>query len=440
MSGRRTPVPEIIERKRDGLETSPEEITELLRGLLDGSVPEYQMAAWLMAVVFRGMTARETAWLTRIMMESGEVLDLSDLPGVKVDKHSTGGVGDKISIPLAPAAAAAGATVPMISGRGLGHTGGTLDKLESIPGLRTDLAPREFRRVVAEVGFSIAGAGANLAPADRKLYALRDVTGTVPSIALITASILSKKFAAGVQGLVLDVKTGSGAFLPERAQAEELARVLVAVSAEMGKRAVAVVTSMDQPLGRAVGNALEIEESIEVLRGGGPEDVRELVLVFGAEMLRLAGIRGDHDAAREEVAKAIATGAALERFRRFVAAQGGDARACNDPARLPKAPLRVEAQAARAGWIGALDTREIGLAANELGAGRARVGDAVDPAVGFIFQAKVGDRVERGEPWVVVHARAPDAAERAVARLQRAARIDERPPAPRPLVLSQPAA
>jgi pyrimidine-nucleoside phosphorylase/thymidine phosphorylase len=438
MSAGRVPVPEIIERKRDGLETSPEEIAELLRGLLDGSVPAYQIAAWLMAVVFRGMSERETASLTRLMMESGEVLDLSDLPGVKVDKHSTGGVGDKISIPLAPAVAAAGVTVPMISGRGLGHTGGTLDKLESVPGLRTDLGPGEFRRVVADVGFSIVGAGASLAPADRELYALRDVTGTVPSIPLITASILSKKYAAGVQGLVLDVKTGSGAFLRERAQAEELARVLVAVSGEMGKRAVALVTSMDQPLGRAVGNALEIAESVDVLRGEGPPDVRELVLALGAEMLLLAGIRADSAAAREDLTKAISSGAALDRFRRFVAAQGGDARICDDPQRLPWAPVLVEARAARAGWLGALDTREIGLAANELGAGRARVGDPVDPAVGFVFRAKVGEAVDRGDSWVTVHARTQDAAERAAARLERAVRIDDAAPQLRPLVLSGP--
>ncbi|MGQ0723083.1 MAG: thymidine phosphorylase [Candidatus Eiseniibacteriota bacterium] len=431
-------MPEIIERKRDGLETSPEELAELLRGLLDGSVPSYQVAAWLMAVVFRGMSERETASLTRLMMESGEVLDLSDLPGIKVDKHSTGGVGDKISIPLAPAAAAAGVTVPMISGRGLGHTGGTLDKLESIPGLRTNLGPPEFRRVVGDVGFSIVGAGSSLAPADRELYALRDVTGTVPSIPLITASILSKKYAAGVQGLVLDVKAGSGAFLRERAQAEELARVLVAVSSEMEKKAVALVTSMDQPLGRAVGNALEIAESIDVLRGEGPEDVRELVLVLGAEMLLLAGVRADRETAREALAKAIASGAALDRFRRFVAAQGGDERVCDDAGRLPQAPIQVEVRVARTGWIGALDTREIGLAANELGAGRARVGDPVDPAVGFVFRAKLGDAVDGGDSWATVHARTQDAADRAAARLERAVRIDDAAPELRPLVLSGP--
>jgi pyrimidine-nucleoside phosphorylase/thymidine phosphorylase len=430
-------VPEIIERKRDGGESSAEELRGLIDGLVDGSVPRYQVAAWLMAVLFRGMKRRETAELTRLMMHSGDVLDLSDLPGVKVDKHSTGGVGDKISIPLAPAAAACGAVVPMISGRGLGHTGGTLDKLESIPGLRTDLGGDAFRDVVRRVGFSIVGAGGSLAPADGALYALRDVTGTVPSVPLITASILSKKYAAGVEALVLDVKSGSGAFMRERARAEELARELVAVSREMGKRAIALVTSMDQPLGRAVGNALEIAESIDVLRGEGPPDVRELVRELGAEMLVAAEGGGDPAGARGRVEEAIGSGAALDRFRRFVEAQGGDAAVCDDPGRLPRAEVVRAVESADAGWVAGFDTREIGLAANALGAGRTRVGEAVDPAVGFVLRAKTGDPVERGAPLADVHARDAAAGERAAARFRAAVTLAAEPPEAAPLVLAR---
>jgi len=432
-------VPEILQRKRDGGENTAEELRFLLSGLLDGSVPRYQVSAWLMAVLFRGMTPPETATLTRLMMESGQVLDLSDLPGVKVDKHSTGGVGDKISLPLAPAVAAAGGTIPMISGRGLGHTGGTLDKLESIPGLRTDLGPEAFRRILREVGFSIVGANDTLAPADRELYALRDVTATVPSVPLITASILSKKYAAGVEALVLDVKTGSGAFMRERERAEELARVLVDVSRAMGKRAVALVTSMDQPLGSAVGNALEVAESLETLRGTGPGDVRELTVAFGAEMLVLSGIAAERGAARTRIEAVLDSGEALERFRRFVEAQGGDAAVCDDAGRLPRAPVVLDVDATEAGWITSFDTQEVGFAANALGAGRTRVGGAVDPAVGLTLCAKVGDRVERGGTLARVHARDRAGAERAGARLRGAVRLAASPPPPFAVVLSTPA-
>ncbi len=430
-------IPELLERKRDGGESSPEEIAAIVRGAVDGSVPDYQIAAWLMAVFFRGMTAPETAGFTRAMMESGEVLDLADLPGVKVDKHSTGGVGDKITIPLAPIAAACGVTVPMISGRGLGHTGGTLDKLESIPGLGTALAPDEFRRVVRDAGFAIAAAGKSLAPADARLYALRDVTGTVPSIPLIVASILSKKYAAGVEALVLDVKCGAGAFMREEGDARRLAATLVEVSRAMGKTARALVTSMDEPLGFAVGNALEVAESLRVLDGGGPPDVRELTRELAAEMVLLARIEGDLPAARARVDARVADGSAREAFARWVARQGGDARVVEDPSRLPRAPHVVEARAPADGFVAAMDAREVGLAANALGAGRARLDDPVDPAVGFVLRAKTGSRVARGEPLAEVHARSPEGAARAAERLVRAVRIAGAAPAPRPLVLAR---
>jgi thymidine phosphorylase len=401
--------PEVIERKREGGATRPEELAELIRGLLDDTLPLYQISAWLMAVVFRGMERAETANFTRLMMESGEVLDFSDLPGIPVDKHSTGGVGDKISIPLAPAVAAAGAYIPMISGRGLGHTGGTLDKLESIPGLRTDLEAAAFRSILKKLGFAIIGAGPDLAPADSRLYALRDVTGTVPSVPLITASILSKKYAAGVDALVLDVKCGSGAFMPDLESARELARVLVEVSAEMGKPARALVTTMDAPLGQAVGNALEIR----------------------AEMLVLARVATDRDDARSRLADALASGAALDRFRRWVEAQHGDPAAIDDPDRLPRAPVIRMLEAPRAGWLSRIDGRAVGFAANALGAGRAKVGDRVDPAVGFVFRSRVGAPLEKGTPIAEIHARDEDAARQAGERLLNCVEVgDEEPELP----------
>lgn len=418
-------VPELIERKRDGGEASAEELADLIRGLLDGSIPEYQVSAFLMAVVFQGMTPHETAALTRLMMESGEVLEFPDLPGRMVDKHSTGGVGDKVSIPLAPAVASCGARIPMISGRGLGHTGGTLDKLESIPGLGTTLDASAFRRVLEDVGFAIVAAGPELAPADSRLYALRDVTGTVPSVPLITASILSKKYAAGVDALVLDVKCGSGAFMRTREDATRLARTLVEVSREMGKSARAVVTNMEGPLGRAVGNALEIRESIEVLKGEGPADVRELVLTLGAQMLVLGGISPDGAAARARMEEAVASGAALECFGRWIAAQGGDAAVLDDPSRLPAAPIVRAVGAPQDGWLEGMDTREVGFAANALGAGRTRVGDDVDPAVGFVFRTRIGDRVQAGEIFVEVHARNEASADDAERRLLATCRWSE---------------
>jgi pyrimidine-nucleoside phosphorylase len=418
-------VPEILERKRDGNENSPEEIEGLIRGLLDETIPDYQISAWLMAVLFRGMSPRETASLTSLMMRSGDVLDLRKLPGVKVDKHSTGGVGDKITIPLAPAAAACGAVIPMISGRGLGHTGGTLDKLESIPGLRTSLDVDVFLRIVNEQGFAISSAGSRLAPADAKLYALRDVTGTVPSIPLITASILSKKYAAGVESLVLDVKSGSGAFLRDANASRQLAQTLVGVSREMGKRARAFITSMDQPLGSAVGNALEIRESMDVLEGRGPADVAELVEILGGAMLELAGIEKNPDAARRSIREAIENGRARERFLSWVAAQGGDPKALECEDGLPRAPVIREATAPRSGKVAAIDVREIGYAANALGAGRRKIGDRIDPAVGFRMRPRLADGIRAGDVLAEIHARSEDDAALAAKRIAGAFRIED---------------
>ncbi|HET9886000.1 MAG TPA: thymidine phosphorylase [bacterium] len=428
-------IPEIIERKRDGEENSPQELEALVCGVLKKSIPDYQISAWLMAVLFRGMTPRETATLTKLMMHSGEVLDLHELSGVKVDKHSTGGVGDKITIPLAPAAAACGAVIPMISGRALGHTGGTLDKLESIPGLRTNLEIDAFLRIVKDTGFAIAAAGSDLARADAKLYQLRDVTGTVPSIPLITASILSKKYAAGVEALVLDVKSGSGAFLREPEEARRLAETLTGVSREMGKKARAYITSMDQPLGEAVGNALEIRESMAVLEGSGPDDVTKLVEILGGALLELAGIEKNSDSARGKIRAAIESGQARERFLAWVAAQNGDVRALEKQDGLAQAPVVREARASKSGKIASIDVREIGYAANELGAGRGKMGDSIDPAVGFKMRARLSSAVRAGDVLAEIHARSEDAAAIAAQRVANAVRIeDDAGPAP-PLVL-----
>jgi len=429
---------EVIHRKRDGHAVPAEEIAELVRGFTAGEIPDYQMAAFCMAVFFRGMGDGEVGALTEAMLRSGDVLDLSDIPGAKVDKHSTGGVGDKVSLPLAPLAAACGLRVPMISGRGLGHTGGTLDKLEAIPGFRVDLPVERFRALVGSVGACLVGQTARLAPADRKLYALRDVTATVESIPLIAASIMSKKLAEGIDALVLDVKVGSGAFMKRLDDARALARTLLAIGRGMGKRVSALLTAMDQPLGRAVGNALEVEESIALLRGGGPADLRALTVELTAEMLLLGRAAPDREAARARVEGAIADGRGLAKLREIVAAQGGDPRAVDDPARLPRAPRVQAVPAPASGWVEAIDTEAIGLAAVALGAGRARVEDRVDPAVGLVVEKKLGDRVERGEPLVQVHHREAGAPfERVAARVAAAYRIGPAAPPAGPLVLER---
>jgi pyrimidine-nucleoside phosphorylase len=429
---------EIIHAKREGRAIPPESIAALVDGFTRGEVPDYQMAAFCMAVFFRGMDEREVGALTEAMLRSGDVLDLSDVPGAKVDKHSTGGVGDKVSLALAPLAAACGVKVPMISGRGLGHTGGTLDKLEAIPGFRVDLPVDRFRALVREVGACLVGQTARLAPADRRLYALRDVTATVESIPLIAASIMSKKLAEGIDALVLDVKVGSGAFMKRLDDARTLARTLAAIGRGMGKKVTALLTAMEQPLGRAVGNALEVVETVELLSGGGPADLREVTVELTAEMLLLGGAAPDLPAARAAVVAAIADGRGLAKLEEIVRAQGGDAAALRDPGRLPRAAGTYPVPSPAGGIVQAIDTEAVGLAAVALGAGRARVEDPVDPAVGLLVHKKLGDPVERGEPLCTVHhGPRSEPAAAITARIAGAYRIGPAAPAPGPLLIER---
>ncbi len=396
---------ELIAKKRDGGELSAAEIGAIIAALGDGRLADYQMSALCMAIFFRGMTAAETVALTEAMLRSGEVIDLSHVPRAKVDKHSTGGVGDKVSLCLAPLVAACGVAVPMISGRGLGHTGGTLDKLEAIPGFRVDLDVERFRRVVEEVGACMIGQTPRLAPADKRIYALRDVTATVESIPLIVASILSKKLAEGIDALVLDVKVGRGAFMKTPEAARELASALVRVGTAAGKRVSALLTRMDQPLGLTIGNAVETREAIDLLHGRGPADLVECTLALGAEMLRLGGVAASDDEGKAALGRAIADGSGARVMERMIAAQGGDPAVVNDVSRLPAAKERVPIAAPRAGIVTAIDALELGLTAVAMGAGRTRADQPVDPAVGIELAAKIGDRVEAGAPlgWLHVH-------------------------------------
>ena len=427
---------EIIARKRDGLALSEAEIRWLVAGFTDGSVADYQMAAFAMAVFWRGMSGTETAALLDAMQRSGDLIRWPGLPWPTADKHSTGGVGDKISIPLAPAVAACGVAVPMISGRGLGHTGGTLDKLESIPGFDVHLDLAAFDRMVRSLGVSLIGQTDRLVPADKKLYALRDVTATVESVPLITASILSKKLAEGVDALVMDVKVGSGAFMKSRDAALELAKALVAAGTAAGRKLTAFLTAMDRPLGTHIGNALEIVESIEILRGGGPSDSRALTLRLGGEMLRLAGVAPDLAAGEARIAAVLGSGAALEKFRALVAAHGGDPRVCDTPeAVLPRAAHVVPLCADATGVVQSMDALAIGLAAVRLGAGRNRADDVIDPAVGFVLHAKPGDAIDRGQPLVTIHAQTATAAQMATAQLRAAITVGDGQPDMLPLWL-----
>jgi pyrimidine-nucleoside phosphorylase len=423
---------DLIRKKRDGGSLSTAEIGYLVDGCTTGSIPDYQTAAWLMAVVLRGMTREETAALTHAMLHSGEVLDLTFLPARKVDKHSTGGVGDKTSLVLAPLVAAGGLYVPMISGRGLGHTGGTLDKLESIPGFRVGLSVPDFHRVLKACGCSMIGQTEKIAPADRKLYALRDVTGTVESPYLICASIMSKKLAEGTDALVLDVKTGSGAFMKKEEDAVFLAELMVETGERMGKQMVALITDMNQPLGRMVGNAMEVQECIEVLHGGGPDDLRELCLKLSAWMFYLGGAVKSVETGKKLSEQIIASGKAFERFRQMVELQGGDISVIDDPARLPSADHRVEVASPAAGYVTAIASEQVGTACVILGGGRERKEDSVDPAVGIVVHKKIGDKVSAGEPLCTIHCYSDAQASRAKSLLLESYAIAAAAPASKP--------
>jgi len=425
---------DVIRKKRDGIELTREEIEGLVNAYTRGDVPDYQVSAWLMAVVLRGMTRAETAALTDAMLRSGEVLDLSSLPNQKIDKHSTGGVGDKTSLVLAPLVAAAGLTVPMISGRGLGHTGGTLDKLEAIPGFNVNLPVAEFRRVLEVCGCAMIGQTAEIAPADRKLYALRDVTGTVESPYLICASIMSKKLAEGIDALVLDVKTGSGAFMKNEKDAVFLAELMVETGERMGKKVVALITDMDQPLGKMIGNALEVIEVVEVLRGEGPEDLRELCLHLAGWMLHLGGVSKTVAEGTQLSSQLISSGKALERFRHMVELQGGDSRVLDDPTRLLRARQTSQIVSSKSGFISSMQCENIGTACVILGGGRERKEDSVDPSVGIVLHKKVGDQVAAQEPLATVYYNSEARAERARRLVADSVQIADVIPAKRPLI------
>ncbi len=427
-------VVDLIRRKRDSGELSPEEIKFLIAGYTTGDIPDYQMAAWLMAAWIRGLNAVELAALTEAMLHSGRVLDWSDLPAPKVDKHSTGGVGDKTSIVLAPVVSAAGLYIPMISGRGLGHTGGTLDKLESIAGFNVNLSLPEFRRVLTECKCGLIGQTQEIAPADKKIYALRDVTGTVDDPSLICASIMSKKLAEGIDALVLDVKTGSGAFMKKIEDAEYLAGLMVETGRRMGKKVVALITDMDQPLGRTAGNAMEIAECIDVLAGAGPADLRELCLELAGWMFFLGQRTPNVAEGRRLAEEMIASGRARDKFREIVRLQGGDARVVDEPKRLPQARAKVDVTAANAGFVAAIDCEKLGIACGVLGGGREKKEDKIDPAVGLEFHRRLGDRVERGAPLVTLRYNGDARLAEARQLVESSYRIGEKAPAPRPLV------
>jgi len=428
---------ELIAAKRDGAQLAPPDIKRLVSALMAGELADYQMAAWLMAVYFRGLDDEETVALTEAMLHTGRVLDLSTVAGVKVDKHSTGGVGDKVSIALAPLVAACGVPVPMVSGRGLGHTGGTLDKLEAIPGFRTDLSVADFVRVLRDVGCCMIGQTAEIAPADKRMYALRDVTATVECVPLIVASILSKKLAEGIDALVLDVKVGRGAFMKDEHSARRLAGALVRVGTLAGKRVVALLTEMDAPLGVAVGNAVETREALDVLAGGGPPDVIECTLRLGAEMLRLAGVAKDEATALASLKGAISSGQAARKAERMIEAQGGDPRVVSDRSRLAVAREEIVVESPRDGYVAQVDALTIGLAAVAMGAGRTRADQAVDHAVGIFIEKKPGAHVARGEPLARLRVRDASSSRLIAERVTMAFAIADAPPANRPLVLDR---
>src|SRR5438477_5044782 len=426
---------DVIRKKRDGAELTRAEIEALVNGYTSGEIPDYQASAWLMATLLKGMTRAETAALTDTMLHSGEVLDFSDLPSRKVDKHSTGGVGDKTSLVLAPLAAAGGLTVPMISGRGLGHTGGTLDKLEAIPGFNVNLPVAEFRRILETCGCAMIGQTAEIAPADKKLYALRDVTATVDSPNLICASIMSKKLAEGIDGLVLDVKTGSGAFMKTEEDSVFLAELMVETGERMGKKMVALITDMDQPLGFKIGNALEVEECVDVMKDGGPADLRALCIELAAWMLYLAKRVSNVNEGRELAAEHIRNQSALAKFRQIIAEQGGDTSVIDHPGSLPQAQYNFPIPSPANGFIASIQCEQVGIASLVLGGGRERKEDVIDPAVGLVLHKKVGNPVRKGEPLCTIHYNSDARLSEARALLEQSYRITEKPPATRrPLI------
>lgn len=435
-----TPV-DIITKKRDGGEHTPNELRFLVQGMVNETIPDYQLAAWAMAVYFQGMSDAETTQLTLAMAESGETFDLHSAvaPGTLiVDKHSSGGVGDKTTLAVGPIVAACGLPVGKMSGRGLSFSGGTIDKLESITGWSPDLSEDRFRRQLREVGLVVAGQTADLAPADKRLYALRDVTGTVPSLPLIAASIMSKKLAAGADAIVLDVKCGRGAFMENLEDARSLARLMVAIGNGAGRRTTALITGMEQPLGRAVGNAMEVREAIEALHGQGEANFRELVEQVSAEMLLLGDpLCTNLTNAQQRVQAVVASGAAFAKFVAFVTAQGGDADQVRDPERLPAAPVQRMLLAEKTGFVHGIDAREVGLTVVEMGGGRKRKGDIIDPRVGVVCLAKVGDQVSTGDPLGVIHAADEPTAAVAAARLRLAWRVEEMPCPPLPVILDR---
>ncbi|HEY2973772.1 MAG TPA: thymidine phosphorylase [Pyrinomonadaceae bacterium] len=423
---------DVIRRKRDGHQLSPDEISFFIEGVTRGTIADYQISALLMAIYLNGMDDAEQEILTDAMLHSGKTLDFSDIAKPKADKHSTGGVGDKTSLLIAPMVAACGICVPMISGRGLGHTGGTLDKLESIPGYRVDLSAGEFERVLKTVGYAMSGQTAELAPADKKMYALRDATATVEAIPLIVASIISKKGAAGLDAMVIDVKVGSGAFMCDEDRAKALAHALVRTGNACGIRTRALLTDMNQPLGQAVGNSLEVKECIELLRGEAAEGahaVLELSLELSAHMLVLARVEDSLETARGRLQKILGSGEALERFRQNVAAQGGEPRVCDDPAKyLPLVTESFKVESPRSGFVSKVNTAEIGNAIAAIGGGRLRIDDAIDPSVGFIAELKIGDRIDAGAALGTVYCREEAKAKEAAQRIQTAYEIDHQPP------------
>lgn len=424
---------DLIIRKRDGQELTRQEIEFLVQGFAQDEIPDYQMAAWAMAVLFRGMTPRETGDLTMAMVQSGEQLSLQGVVPVAVDKHSTGGVGDKTTLVVEPVVAACGLAVGKMSGRGLGFSGGTLDKMESIPGFRVDLTQEEFLEQLRRVGLVLCGQTADLAPADGKLYALRDVTGTVPSIPLIASSVMSKKLASGAQGIVLDVKTGLGAFMPDVRQASELARRMVDIGRRAGRRVVALISDMNQPLGWAVGNALEVREAIDALRGGGPADLREHCLRLAAHMLVLGRKAKDLREARQKARTALDGGLALEKFAALVEAQGGDPSYVRDPGRFAQANYSLTVPSPRSGYVRQVHAGQVASAVVALGGGRAEKGDAIDHAVGVVVHRKVGERVEQGEPLFTVHAASREQRDMAVEQVLTAHAFSRTPVEPLPL-------